>query len=166
MPAAFGALKGMDIPAGKKDYAIEDSFVLPVDVKGFGVSAHAHYLAKTVDVTATLPNKQVKTLLKVSDWDFAWQEQYTYADFVPLPKGTKLHVRMTYDNSSDNPRNPNAKSPKRVRWGRESTDEMGSVTLQVVAADEGDFPKIQEAYRKHLRDSLMDSPVRKLFEKK
>src|SRR5262249_29307244 len=167
MPFGFGILAGIDIPAGKKDFTIEDSYELPVDVKAFGVSAHAHYLAKTFTLTATPPKGKTKTLLSITDWDFAWQEQYAFEEFETLPKGTKLHVKITYDNSKDNPRNPNAKSPKRVRWGRESTDEMGSITLQVVAAKESEFPKLQEAYRKHVVDSLAKSQgAQKLLERK
>ena len=153
VPGLFGALAGINIPAGKKDYTIEDSFVLPVDVKAFGVSAHAHYLAKDFKLTATLPDGTTKNMLSISDWDFTWQEQYQYQDFQSLAKGTKLHVKISYDNSEDNPHNP-TDPPKRVRWGRESTDEMGSMTLQVVAAKEEDFPKLQAAYRQHIRDLL------------
>jgi hypothetical protein len=153
VPGLFGALAGINIPAGKKNYTIEDSFVLPVDVKAFGVSAHAHYLAKDFKLTATLPDGTTKSMLSISDWDFTWQEQYQYQDFQSLPKGTKLHVKISYDNSEDNPHNP-TDPPKRVRWGRESTDEMGSMTLQVVAAKEEDFPKLQAAYRQHIRDLL------------
>jgi mono/diheme cytochrome c family protein len=165
LPFGFGILAGINIPAGKKDFAIEDSFVLPVDVKAFGVSAHAHYLAKQFTLKATPPGGKTKTLLSIPDWDFAWQEQYQFKDFVSLPKGTKIEVKITYDNSVDNPRNP-TKPPRRVRWGRESTDEMGSITLQVVAAKEADFPRLQDGYRQHVRDSLRKTPLKKLFEKK
>jgi mono/diheme cytochrome c family protein len=161
LPVAFGILSGIDIPAGKKDFTIEDSFVLPVDVKAFGVSAHAHYLAKQFKVTATLPDGKTKTILGISDWDFAWQEQYQFKDFLDLPKGTKLHVKIVYDNSADNPRNP-ANPPHRVRWGKESTDEMGSITLQVVAAKEDEFSKLQAGYKKHLGDAVMNGPLKKL----
>lgn len=167
LPPGFGILAGIDIPAGKKDYTIEDSYVLPVDVKAFGISAHAHYLAKSFTVTATPPKGKTKTLLSIPDWDFAWQEQYQFAEFEPLAKGTKIHVKITYDNSSDNPRNPSAKSPKRVRWGRESTDEMGSITLQVVAATESEFPKLQDAYRQHLIAVIAKNPLaKKLLDRK
>jgi hypothetical protein len=160
VPPVFGALSGINIPAGKKDYAIEDSFTLPVDVKGFGVSAHAHYLAKDFKLTATLPDGKTKTLLTIPDWDFAWQEQYAFQALEPLPKGTKLHARITYDNSADNPHNPH-NPPKRVRWGRESTDEMGSITLMVVAAKEEEFPKLQNAYRQHVRDGFLGERAEK-----
>jgi hypothetical protein len=164
LPFGFGILAGINLPAGKKDFAIEDSYVLPVDVKGFGISAHAHYLAKQFKVTATLADGKTKTLLYISDWDFAWQEQYQFQDFVDLPKGTKLHVKITYDNSADNPRNP-TNPPKHVRWGRESTDEMGSITLLVVAAREAEFPKLQEGYRQHILDTVTNGPLRRFLDR-
>jgi hypothetical protein len=156
LPVAFGVLAGINIPPGKKDFAIADSFVLPVDVKAFAVSAHAHYIAKQFQVTATQPGGKPKTLLSIPDWDFAWQEQYQFRDFVALPKGTKIDVKITYDNSADN----------RVRWGRESTDEMGSISLQVVAAREPEFSRLQEGYRQHVMASLSKSPLRKLLDRK
>jgi hypothetical protein len=165
LPIGFGIASGIDIPAGKKDYAIEDSFVTPVDVKAFGASAHAHYLGKDFKMTATLPDGKVKTLLHIPDWDFAWQEQYQFQDYLDLPKGTRLHVRITYDNSAENPRNP-TNPPRRVRWGKESTDEMGSISLMVVAAHEDEFPRLQEAYREHIRSAAIKAALKKLGEKK
>jgi hypothetical protein len=153
LPFGFGILAGINIPAGTKDFVIEDSFVLPADARAFGVSAHAHYIAKTFKLTATPPGGKPKVLLSISDWDFAWQEQYAFRDYVLLPKGTKLDVRITYDNSADNPRNP-TNPPRRVRWGRESLDEMGSMTLQVVAEDEAGLSAIRDAYQKHVRASI------------
>lgn len=164
VPMAFGILAGIDIPAGKKDFTIADSFTLPVDVKGFGISAHAHYIAKDMKMTATLPDGKTRTLLNIPDWDFGWQEQYEFKDMVPLPKGTKLNVKISYDNSAENPRNPTS-PPRRVRWGKESTDEMGSVTLQVVAAREEDFPKLQQGYAQHMRDAAMKAALKKFGEK-
>ncbi|MBO0799353.1 MAG: hypothetical protein J2P31_11085, partial [Blastocatellia bacterium] len=131
LPPLFGVFAAIDIPPGEKEFAIEDSFVLPVDVKAFGVTAHAHYLGRQMKMTAHFPDGQTRTLLWISDWDFAWQDQYQFKEFISLPKGTRLNVRITYDNSADNPRNPSS-PPKRVRWGEGSTDEMGGISLQVV----------------------------------
>jgi mono/diheme cytochrome c family protein len=154
LPPLFGVFKGIDIPAGAKDYTIEDSFTLPVDVKAFGVSAHAHYLGKQMKLTARLPGGQARMLLWISDWDFAWQGQYQFKEFVSLPKGARLDVKITYDNSADNPRNP-ASPPKRVHWGEGSNDEMGSMSLTVVAANEAEMPQLQQAYRQHVRSALI-----------
>ncbi|MGH9843745.1 MAG: c-type cytochrome [Blastocatellia bacterium] len=154
LPPLFGIFKGLDIPAGAKEYVIEDSFTLPVDVKAFGVGAHAHYLGKQMRLTATLPNGQTKRLLWISDWDFAWQDQYQFKESVSLPKGTKLHAKITYDNSAENPRNP-VNPPKRVRWGEGSNDEMGSMSLLVVAANEAEMPQLQQTYRQHVRSAFL-----------
>lgn len=155
LPPVFGALEGLDIAPGDRAYTIADSFVLPIDVKGFGVGAHAHYLARDMKLTATLPGGDEKILLWITDWDFAWQEGYQFAGFVALPKGTRLDVRITYDNSADNPRNP-SQPPTRVTWGEESTDEMGSMTLQLVAANPSELPLLQRAYAGHLVESVTD----------
>ncbi len=155
LPSLFGVFEGLDIPAGAKEYTIEDSFTLPVDVKAFGASAHAHYLAKRMSLTAQLPGGRTKSLLLISDWDFAWQDQYQFKEFISLPKGTRLDVKITYDNSAENPRNP-ASPPKRVRWGEGSNDEMGSMSLVVVAANESEFPELQQTYREHVRSAFLN----------
>jgi hypothetical protein len=157
LPPLFGVFEGIDIPAGEAQYTIADAFVLPVDVKAFGVGAHAHYLGKEMKLTATLPDGAVRTLLWIRDWDFAWQEQYQFRDFVTLPKGTRLDVTIRYDNSEGNPRNP-SHPPARVTWGEESNDEMGSMSLQVVAAHAGELPRLQQAYAEHLRQALFSRP--------
>ncbi|HAV62005.1 MAG TPA: hypothetical protein DCY13_06535, partial [Verrucomicrobiales bacterium] len=74
LPPLFGALSGLDIPPGESEYVLEDTFTLPVGVQAFGVSAHAHYLARTMRMTATFPDGTVKVLAGIGDWDFAWQE--------------------------------------------------------------------------------------------
>jgi hypothetical protein len=150
LPPVFGALAGINIPAGEASYTVTDSFVLPVDVKAFGSAPHAHYLAKTFKMTATLPTGEVKTILSISDWDFGWQEQYQYASYITLPKGTKLDVTITYDNSASNKRNP-SNPPQRVTWGEQSTDEMGSIGLQVIAANTAEMPVLRQALQAHLQ---------------
>jgi len=160
LPPLFGALEGIDIPAGAQAYDLFDSFVLPVGVRAFGLSAHAHYLGRSLKLTAVLPNGTVKTLGGIRDWDFSWQEQYLFADFVDLPAGTRLEVKITYDNSAANPHNPN-QPPRRVRWGEESTDEMGSMTLLVVPAVEHELARLKIAYRAHLRDKIAENMRRR-----
>lgn len=150
LPPMFGALAGVDIPAGAKGYEKTDSFTLPVDVEAFGVNSHAHYLGKAMELTATLPDGKVIDLLRINDFDFNWQEQYQFEEFVRLPKGTRLDARVAWDNSTDNPRNPST-PPVRVKWGRESTDEMGSVSLRMMPVNESELSVLQEAYRDHVR---------------
>ena len=122
--------KTIDIAPGQRDYAIEDTYLLPVAVEALSIYPHAHYLARTIKTFATLPDGSVRWLISIKDWNFRWQDEYRYAAPVPLPAGTKLTMQITYDNSADNPRNP-SRPPTHVIWGPRSTDEMGAVWLKV-----------------------------------
>jgi mono/diheme cytochrome c family protein len=148
MPPHYSLFSGLDIPAGEKDFVIRDSYTLPVAVDALGLGAHAHYIGKRMKMTATLPSGEVKTLLSISDWDFAWQGRYYFQDLVALPQGTKLDTEIHWDNSADNLRNPSS-PPARVTWGEESKDEMGSVSLITVAHEEKDRPTLQRDHTQH-----------------
>lgn len=124
--------KTIDIPPGRRDYVITDSYTLPVDVEALSVYPHAHYLATLMEAWARLPDGTKRGLLRISRWDFNWQDAYQYAEPIQLPLGSTITMRYVYDNSARNPRNPN-RPPKRVTYGPNSTDEMGDLILQVVA---------------------------------
>lgn len=158
LPPNFGALSRINIPPGEKAYTVTDRFTLPADIEAFAVSAHAHYLGKHLRMTATLPDGKTLDLLNIPDWDFSWQEQYQFTDFIRLPKGTELKSTVVWDNSADNPNNP-AVPPRRVRFGPESEDEMGSLTLQFRPAPGASFSDLVSAYRQHVRQvSLKPNP--------
>ncbi|HEY6506771.1 MAG TPA: hypothetical protein VIY56_02085, partial [Vicinamibacterales bacterium] len=123
--------KAIDIPAGESRYVVEDAYQLPVDVDAVSIYPHAHYLAKEMDGTAVLPDGRQVPLIHIRSWDVRWQDQYRYRTPVPLPRGTTVRMRFTYDNSAANPHNRN-RPPQRVRWGANSTDEMGALWLEVV----------------------------------
>ncbi len=122
--------KTIDIPAGEANYVIEDNYVLPVDVSVVSVYPHAHYLAREMRGTATLPDGTVKPLVWIRQWDIRWQDQYRYKDPITLPGGTTLRMRFTYDNSAANTRSP--RPARRVTWGQNSTDEMGALWVEVI----------------------------------
>ena len=135
-PIRLGSMS-MDIPAGAADYAIEDRYVLPVDVDLVSVFPHAHYLGHTMHGKARLPDGTTRWLIRIDDWDFNWQDQYTYTEPIFLPKGTEMWMRYTYDNSAANVQNPNH-PPQRVVYGGKSSDEMGDLWFQVVPRTAGD----------------------------
>lgn len=121
----------LDIPAGDKNFAVTDDFTLPVDVDLLAIYPHAHYLGKDIEALATLPDGSRKTLIHIPHWNLSWQALYRYAEPVSLPKGTTVSLRYVYDNSSDNPLNPNH-PPVRVKGGNRSSDEMCHLWLQVL----------------------------------
>jgi hypothetical protein len=153
IPALFGLGAGIDIPPGEKSYTIEDSVVLPVDVKAFSTGAHAHYVAKEIKATATLPDGTSQPLLWIQDWDFNWQDRYNFKQPMALPKGTRINVKLTYDNSAGNPRNP-SNPPHRVMWGEESLDEMGTVILAVQTLRKEDESVLQQMLAEQRRAAL------------
>ena len=122
------ASEEIDIPAGKQGYSATDSFKLTTDFEVRSVWAHMHMIGKTVTVRAELPDGKEKKLLKISDWDFNWQDTYAYREPFVLPKGTTIRADFTWDNTGDNPRNPFS-PPRRIRLGEGSADEMSGLIL-------------------------------------
>ncbi len=134
----------IDIAPGQRDFVVTDQYHLPVDVDVLGIYPHAHYLGKDVQAFATLPDGTKKWLVWIKDWDFNWQAVYRYRTPIPLPQGATVHMRITYDNSSDNERNP-SQPPRRVRAGNRSSDEMGHVWLQLLPKARDDRWLLQQA---------------------
>ncbi|HUL74892.1 MAG TPA: cytochrome c [Vicinamibacterales bacterium] len=155
VPPLFGFAVGITIPAGEANYTIHDAFELPVPVEAYGARGHAHYLCREMKMTATLPDGSTRGLLWIKDWDFSWQDSYFYKAPIRLPQGTRVEVTITYDNSDKNPRNPNS-PPQLARWGRESFDEMGSMTLLVAAPKGADKDALRAAEAQHFRQQLLE----------
>ena len=96
----------IDIPAGEVNYISEDSYQTPVDIEVLNVYAHAHYLGKSVEGWAVLPSGARRDLLRIDDWSFDWQDDYRYQEPVRLPRGSRIFMRVSYDNSAGNPASP------------------------------------------------------------
>ncbi len=149
LPPLFGALAGIDLPAGASRVVLKDSFTLPIDVEVLSAGGHAHYLATDMKMTVTPPGGTARDLLSIDRWDFSWQERYYFDQPVRLAAGTRIDVALAYDNSTANPANPFS-PPQRVRWGQESTDEMGSITLEMLPVRVTDLPRHDAAVREHM----------------
>lgn len=113
----------MDIPAGESNYRMRSSYTLPEETMLVGIVPHMHLIGKSMRAEAVLPDGSRKPLISIPRWNYNWQDEYYYREPIQLPRGTRLEVEAAYDNSADNPANPN-RPPKRVTWGEETTDEM------------------------------------------
>jgi Flp pilus assembly protein TadD len=140
--------KTIDIPAGEADHAVEDRFVLPVDVELLSIYPHAHFLAREIRAVAELPDGQVEPLVYIKEWNFNWQDQYRYRQPPLLPAGTAIVMRYRYDNSAENPRNPR-RPPQRVTHGPGSLDEMGDLWLRVLPRAPADALTLATAFNAH-----------------
>jgi mono/diheme cytochrome c family protein len=136
--------RAIDIPPGESHYVVKTGITIPQDVEVLGITPHAHYLGRDMKVDARLPDGTVTPLIWIKDWDFNWQGQYRYADRIKLPKGTRVELEYTYDNSAANPRNPSS-PPVRVHWGEQTKDEMALAFLAVVLPSPADEAAFQRA---------------------
>jgi len=120
----------VDIPAGAARHVVRTGLTIPWDVEVLAVGPHAHYLGKDLNVTAHLPDGTIRSLVHIKDWSFHWQIEYFYETPVKLPKGTRVEIEYSYDNSAKNPDNP-SHPPVRVRTGEQTTDEMAVLYMSV-----------------------------------
>ena len=134
----------IDIPPGDAAYKVTDHFALPVDVDAIAINPHAHYICKSMYGYAVLPDGTRRTLIRIAEWNFDWQQQYVYARPIRLPAGTIVVMEFTYDNSDGNPRNPNH-PPRRVLWGPGSHDEMAGLHIAVVPVNTEDADELSDA---------------------
>jgi len=107
------------IPAGDKAYRVSAWGSIPNDALLLSMFPHMHLRGKSF-VFALIDEK--KTLLSVPNYDFFWQLSYRLETPIPLKKGTRIECWATYDNSANNPRNPDPSED--VTYGQQSWEEM------------------------------------------
>jgi mono/diheme cytochrome c family protein len=110
------------IPAFDPNFVQTAEVVLKNDVNLHTFLPHMHFRGKSMKATAFYPDGTSEELIDVPRYDYAWQLSYTWREPKFLPAGTRLFVEGAFDNSADNPMNPD---PSRdVPWGQMSEDEM------------------------------------------
>jgi cytochrome c553 len=134
---------GLKIPPYDANYRAQATATFGADVRVLGINPHMHLRGKSAEVTATYPGGHSEALLRVPKYDFNWQITYEPAGELRLPAGTRVEAVAYYDNSPNNPYNPDPS--KEVRWGDQTFDEMMAVFMHV-AIPAGMDPRI--LYRK------------------
>lgn len=100
---------------------------------------HMHFLGKEFYAYAVTPQKDTIKLVHIPQWDFRWQELYKMKQLVKVPKGSVIHLDCTYDNTADNPFNPNNPPKPVVSFGdMNSKNEMMTLLMIYSAYQEGD----------------------------
>ncbi len=135
--------QSIEIPPGDARYVIRDAYTLPVDADLLAIQPHAHYRAREIRGMALFPDGTSRLVMHITDWDFRWQHVYREVTPIPLPKGTRLSMEYTYDNSAENVRNPQL-PPAKVYWGQRSNDEMGDLWFQLLATNDRDRELMRE----------------------
>jgi hypothetical protein len=106
----------------------------------YAVWPHMHFLGRTFKAWVKFPQGYSKPLVCINDWDPDWQLVYYLKEPMKIPAKSRIYVTGTYDNSSQNPRNPNPQ-PKVVESGPSSKDEMLLMDLYVVQKKSEPKPK-------------------------
>jgi Copper type II ascorbate-dependent monooxygenase, C-terminal domain len=110
------------IPPGDGEHRVTSCYTLPKDVQAVAYTAHMHFRGKSMMTEAIYPDGHHQVLFNVPKYDFRWQETYFLKNQFILPKGTKLVTTAYFDNSANNPLNPDPS--KAIRWGEPSNEEM------------------------------------------
>lgn len=100
---------------------------------------HMHLLGKEYKAFITTPAGDTIRLVHIPEWDFRWQEIYRFPHPVKVPKGSVIHLECTYDNTANNPSNPNS-PPKAVfsMGDMKTKDEMMTMMMGFLPYKEGD----------------------------
>jgi Copper type II ascorbate-dependent monooxygenase, C-terminal domain len=109
------------IPPGADNFRVEVQGTLPNDATLLSMFPHMHLRGKRFEYDIVHDDGSIETLLRVN-YHFHWQLSYKLAEPRPLKAGTKLRAVAWYDNSRNNPHNPDP--DKTVTWGDQTSQEM------------------------------------------
>jgi len=114
--------EGFVIPPGAANHAVASTYTFTRNSLLLSFVPHMHVRGKDFLYTATYPDGRAEILLWVPAYDFGWQSVYRLVEPKAMPKGTRIDCLAHFDNSSNNPANPDP--AQSVRWGEQTYDEM------------------------------------------
>jgi len=120
------------VPAGASEQEVTECHTFKKDLYITSLTPHMHLRGKAMQMIATYPDGRTETLLSVPHYDFNWPITYRAAQPIFIPKGTRIAVVGHFDNSRNNPMNPDPETP--VRWGAASETEMMDGWIEYVDA--------------------------------
>ena len=120
------------IPAGASNHEVTECHTFRKDMYITSLTPHMHLRGKSMRFEAVYPDGRKETLLNVPAYNFHWQITYRAAQPIFIPNGTRLVITAHFDNSRNNPLNPDATKP--VRWGSASEAEMMDGWVEYVDA--------------------------------
>jgi hypothetical protein len=126
------------IPAHAKAHTESVEHLVERDIMLYSLMPHAHLRGRAARFTAYYPDGREEILLSVPKYDFGWQTTYALRSPKRLPAGTRIVFDMTWDNSAQNPANPDPSQD--VRWGDQTWDEMNAGWIRYRDADADDAP--------------------------
>ncbi|HEX4020364.1 MAG TPA: thiol-disulfide isomerase [Acidobacteriaceae bacterium] len=110
------------IPPGDPNYGANASFDVLQNVTLLGLHPHMHERGKNMTYWVVYPDGKKVEILNVPHYNWRWQLWYNLEKPISLPKGSKIECTAHWDNSANNPQNPDP--TKTITWGDQSFDEM------------------------------------------
>lgn len=110
------------IPAGAANHVETETHTFKEDVILLAMTPHMHLRGKSVKYTLHHLDGTDEVILDVPKYDFNWQSSFTFIEPRVVPAGTKIQVAMAWDNSAENPFNPDPTID--VTYGEPTTAEM------------------------------------------
>ena len=110
------------IPPRTDDYRVDVWGTIPNDCTLLSFFPHMHLRGKAFEYNILHSDGTTETLLRVNHYHFHWQLSYRLSEPRFLKAGTKLQAVAWYDNTEDNPHNPDPNVE--VRWGGQTYEEM------------------------------------------
>ena len=120
-----------------QETAVTRTLYIPSSVSMVNILPHAHLLGKSWEIYATTFQGDTIPIIKIPDWDFDWQSFYYPEYLLKIPAGSTITATCVYDNTSNNPDNPND-PPEMVFPGQGTNDEMFFIPIEFIPYQEGD----------------------------
>lgn len=119
---AIAGTRAIDIAPGDPNHEVRASFLFEKNSHIRGLNPHMHARGKDFLYTLVRPDGSSQVLLSVPEFDFAWQTGYRLEEPISAPAGSRLEAVAHFDNSANNPDNPDP--TQRVGYGDQTWDEM------------------------------------------
>ena len=110
------------IPPGAADFVTQADYRFNQAALLYSLMPHMHLRGRSMRFEAEYPDGRREVLLDVPRYEFEWQNLYVLANPKVMPEGTVLHTTAHFDNSADNPNNPD--STRAVTFGEQTRNEM------------------------------------------
>jgi len=158
---------GIEIPAHAARHEEVAYITFPERATLYSVFPHAHYRGDSMAISVLAPGAEKEELiLSLPKYDFNWQRGYDFKEPIQLAPGTKVITRYVYDNSKNNPANPDPTI--KVTWGEQSWEEMQYTALgfrwndETVSNRKDDYQKrLEETRAMGIMDTNIDGKVAK-----
>lgn len=111
-----------DIPPNHPNFEQQAEITIDDDAYVMSFISHMHFRGKYMRFHAHYPDGNVEELMNIANYNYNWQMEYKLEEPKLVPAGTRIVVTGAFDNSAQNPANPDPSIA--VGWGDQSWDEM------------------------------------------